>query len=86
MTKRVLAIEGYNITPASRSDLRTIMVLTNDNCVTEFEDLNKAQYPVLISAFEADENVEAFVVADNKGAYAGFIVRDSEGGRANEDL
>lgn len=69
MTKRVLEIEGYTVTPASRSDLRTIMVLGTDNCVVEFEDLTVAQYPRLISAFEADDSVAAYVVADKNGAY-----------------
>ena len=69
MKKRVLTIEGYTVTPATRSDYRTIMVLSSDNTVVEFEDLTVAQYPVLIRAFESDESVEAYVVSDKNGAY-----------------
>lgn len=67
MKKRRLAIEGYTISIPSKG--YTIMVLRNDGLVTEFEELNSAQYPVLISAFEADDSIEAYVVADSHGAY-----------------
>ena len=66
--KRRLAIEGYTISIPSKG-YYTIMVLRNDNCVTEFEELNSAQMPVLISAFEADDSIEAYVVADSHGPY-----------------
>lgn len=69
MAKRVKAIEGYTITLATRSDYRTIMVLSSDNTVVEFEDLTCAQYPVLIRALEADESVTAYVVANHREVY-----------------
>ena len=67
-TKRVLSIEGYSVSLPSKGN-RTILVLTVDNCVTEFEELNRAQYPILINAFESDENIINYVVADSNGAY-----------------
>lgn len=68
MKKRRLSIEGYTISIPSKG-YHTIMVLRDDGLVTEFEELNRAQYPVLISAFEADDSVKAYVVADCNGAY-----------------
>lgn len=67
MTKRVTKIEGYTLYPASRPGYKSIMVLSSDNTVVDFEDLNCAQYPVLIRALEADESVTAYVVSDHKG-------------------
>ena len=39
------------------------------NIVVSFEDLNRAEYPVLLHAFEADATIEKIVVADSKGPY-----------------
>ena len=68
MTKRVLSIEGYSIEPA-KAGCQSIMVLSSDNTVVEFTDLNRAEYPVLLHAFEADPSIVKIVVADSKGAY-----------------
>lgn len=68
MTKRVLSIEGYSIEPA-KAGCQSIMVLSSDNTVVEFTDLNRAEFPVLLHAFEADPTIEKYVVADSKGAY-----------------
>ena len=68
MSKRVLSIEGYTMEPA-RAGCHSIMVLSSDNTVVTFEDLNCAEYPVLLHAFEADAAIEKIVVADSKGAF-----------------
>ena len=68
MSKRVLSIEGYTMEPA-RAGCHSIMVLSSDNTVVTFEDLNRAEYPVLLHAFEADAAIEKIVVADSKGAF-----------------
>lgn len=68
MSKRVLSIEGYTMEPA-RKGTYSIMVLSSDNTVVEFSDLNRAEFPVLIHAFEADAAIEKIVVADSKGPF-----------------
>lgn len=68
MSKCVLSIEGYTMEPA-RAGCHSIMVLSNDGTVVSFEDLNRAEYPVLLHAFEADAAIEKIVVADSKGPY-----------------
>ena len=68
MTKQVLKIEGYTIEPA-KTGCHSIMVLSSNNTVVEFSDLNRAEFPVLLHAFEADPTIEKYVVADSKGAY-----------------
>jgi hypothetical protein len=72
--KRVLEIEGYSIEPA-RAGCHSIMVLSNDGTVVSFEDLNCAEYPVLLRAFESDAAIEKIVVADSKGA---FIIGETD--------
>lgn len=64
--KRVKQIEGYSNTLATIKGTHTIMVLTIDNCVTVFEDLNRAQYPILLHSLECDDTVEAYVVTDDE--------------------
>ena len=66
--KRVLKIDGYTIDPV-KMGCHSIMVMTTDNCVVEFSDLNRAEYPVLLHAIENDDNVEKYVVADFYGAF-----------------
>ena len=66
--KRVAAIEGYSISLPSKGN-RNIMVLCSDNCVVEFEELNCAEYPILIQAFEHDPSIVKYVVADCNGVY-----------------
>ena len=67
-TMRVLSIEGYSISLPSKGK-HNIMVLGSDNCVVEFEELNRAEYPILIHAFECDPSIIKYVVADSNGAY-----------------
>lgn len=74
MTKRVLFIEGYTIEPA-KAGCYSILVQTSDNSVVEFSDLNCAEYPILLHAFESDETIEKIVVADSKGA---FVLGDTD--------
>lgn len=66
--KRVAAIEGYTISLPSKGN-HNIMVLGSDNCVVEFEELNRAEYPILIHAFEHDPSIVKYVVADCNGVY-----------------
>ena len=67
-SKRVLKIDGYTMNPA-RVGCHSIMILKSDNCVVEFEDLSRAEYPVLIHAFELDPTIIKIVVADSKGPF-----------------
>ena len=67
-TKRVLCIEGYSVSLPSKGK-RNIMVLCSDNCVIEFKELNRAEYPILIHAFECDPSIINYVVTDSNGAY-----------------
>lgn len=67
MAKRVLKIDGYTIeTP--RVGLFNVLV-DRLGTVVEFEDLNRPQMYILTQALEADEYVDAYVVADHNGAY-----------------
>lgn len=66
--KRVLSIEGYTLDLPSKGK-KTIMVLTTDNAVVQFEELNRAEFPILLHAFDNDPHIEKYVVADCHGAY-----------------
>lgn len=66
--KRVLSIEGYTLNLPSKGN-HTIMVLSSDNTVVQFEELNRAEFPVLLHAFDNDPQIEKYVVADCNGAY-----------------
>lgn len=65
-SKRAAAIEGYTIgTPTAGN--YNILVLRSDNCATEFEELNRNEMSILIKAFESDDEIINFVVADSHG-------------------
>lgn len=67
MAKRVLSIEGYTIS-TPRVGYYTILVDRLGD-VVEFEDLTDIQRYILIQGLEADEYVDAYVVANHNGAY-----------------
>ena len=67
VTKRVMAIEGYFIM-LPEPGYYTILAESYGN-VVEFEDLYPCQMSMLVSAFEADENITAYVVANHKGPF-----------------
>ena len=66
-TKRVKALEGYTVTLPAKGRY-TVMAESFGN-VVEFEDLYPVQMSMLVSAFEADEAITAFVVANHEGPY-----------------
>ena len=66
--KRVLSIDGYTVDLPTKGK-KTIMVLSSDNTVVQFEELNCAEYPVLLHAIDNDPQIEKYVVADHNGAF-----------------
>lgn len=65
-SKRAASIDGYTIeTPTAGK--YNILVLRSDNCATEFEELNRNEMSILIKAFENDDAIINFVVADSHG-------------------
>jgi len=67
MAKRVLSIEGYTISTPSVGYYTILVDRLGD--VVEFEDLTDIQRYILIQGLEADEYVDAYVVANHNGAY-----------------
>lgn len=67
MAKRVLKIDGYNVSIPDKG-YYTILV-DRQGTVVEFEDLTNVQRYILERGLEADEYVDAYVVADHNGAY-----------------
>ena len=85
--KQVLKIDGYTLEPAKKG-CHSIQVMKNDNCVVDFENLNCAEFPVLLNAFKSDESVVKFVVADSKGAYIygeNDLIREGDAPNTTED-
>lgn len=60
--KRVDGIEGYYATAPYKNGLFTVMAMSVDGTVTEFEDLYPVQMSMLCHAFEADDAVLKYVV------------------------
>ena len=84
--KHVLQIDGYTLEPATIG-CHSIQVMTTDNCVVDFTDLNRAEYPVLLHAFESDDSVEKIVVADFYGAFIygeNNLIREGDAEKAAE--
>ena len=65
-SKRAASIEGYTIGTPSKG-YYNILVLRSDNCATEFEELNGNEMSILFKAFESDDEIINFVVADSHG-------------------
>lgn len=66
-TKRVMSIDGYSIEIPAKGRY-TILAESFGN-VVEFEDLYPIQMSMLVSAFESDESITSYVVANHNGAY-----------------